>query len=162
MTLSCCEQSGISFQLSCISIQMWYRQIHKDSIFIVTYTCERYTIKEKQYRHPCESESQSVVSVSLRAHGLCSPWNPPGQITGVGGLSLLHWIFPTQESNWASCIAGGFFTNWALREAQTAMYSPPIKISGTLETHLSAPWKVYTPSSSDFPYRLVTYICSFI
>ena len=28
-----------------------------------------------------------------------SPWNSPGQNTGVGSLSLLHWIFPTQESN---------------------------------------------------------------
>ena len=32
-------------------------------------------------------------------------------------LSLLQQIFPTQESNLVSCIAGGFFTNWALREA---------------------------------------------
>ena len=27
------------------------------------------------------------------------PWNSPGQKTGVGGLSLLHGIFPTQGSN---------------------------------------------------------------
>ena len=37
--------------------------------------------------------------------------------TGVGSLSLLHQIFPTQESNLVSCIAGGFFTSWATREA---------------------------------------------
>ena len=41
----------------------------------------------------------SVVSNSLRHHGLYSPWNSPGQNTGVGGLSLLQGIFPTQESN---------------------------------------------------------------
>ena len=29
----------------------------------------------------------------------CSPWNSPGQNTGVGNLSLLHGIFPTQGSN---------------------------------------------------------------
>ena len=29
-----------------------------------------------------------------------SPWNSPGQNTGVVSLSLLLWIFPTQESNW--------------------------------------------------------------
>ena len=34
----------------------------------------------------------------LRPHGLCSPWNSPGQNTGVGSLSLLQGIFP-QESN---------------------------------------------------------------
>ena len=45
-----------------------------------------------------ESESRSVVSSSLRPHGL-SPWNSPGQNTGVGSLSLLQRIFPTQESN---------------------------------------------------------------
>ena len=88
---------------------------------------------------------------------LCSPWDSPGQNTGVGSLSLLQGIFPTQGSNpglphcrwilyqlrhegsprilewvaysfssgsseprnWTkvSCIAGRFFTNWAIKEA---------------------------------------------
>ena len=105
-----------------------------------------------------ESESHSVVSDSLLPHGLYSPWNSPGQNTGVCSLSLLQGIFPTQGSNpglphcrrilyqlshqgtlrileWVpypfsrgssqpknwirvSCIAGGFFTSWAMREAQ--------------------------------------------
>ena len=30
---------------------------------------------------------------------LYSPWNAPGQNTGVGSLSLLQGIFPTQRSN---------------------------------------------------------------
>jgi len=104
-----------------------------------------------------ESESHSVQSNSLQPHGLYSPWNSPGQNTGVGSLSVLQGIFPTQGSNpglphcrqilyklshkgsprtleWVaypfssrssqlrnrasvSCIAGGFFTNWAMREA---------------------------------------------
>ena len=98
-----------------------------------------------------ESESCSVVSNSLWPHGLYSPWNSPGQNTGVGSLSLLQGIFPTQGLNpgllhhrqilyqpqgsqrileWVAyplssgsswprnrtgCIAGGFFTNWAIR-----------------------------------------------
>ena len=41
-----------------------------------------------------ESESCSVVSDSLRP-----PWDSPGQNTGVGSLSLLQGIFPTQASN---------------------------------------------------------------
>ena len=89
-------------------------------------------------------------------HGLYSPWNSPVQNTGVGSLSLLQGIFPTQGlnpgllhcrwilyqlshkgsprilewvaylfsngSSWprswirVSCIASGFFTNWAMRE----------------------------------------------
>ena len=41
-----------------------------------------------------ESESRSAVSDSL-----WSPWNSPGQNPGVGSLSFLHGIFPTQGSN---------------------------------------------------------------
>ena len=44
-----------------------------------------------KYRHiitldinSLKSESRSVMSDSLRPHGLYSPWNSPGQNTGVG------------------------------------------------------------------------------
>ena len=53
------------------------------------------------YVYESESESHSVVSNSLRPHGLYSPLNSPGQNTGVGSLSLLQWIILTQESNWS-------------------------------------------------------------
>ena len=106
--------------------------------------------------------SHSVVSDSLWPQGLYSPWNSPGQNTGVGSLSLLQGIFPAQGSNpglphyrqilyqliykgsprilewlvypfssvssqpwnWTrvSCIADGFFTNWAMREAPQNMF----------------------------------------
>ena len=46
-----------------------------------------------------ESESCSVVSDSLRPHGLHSSWNSPGQTTGMSSYSLLLWIFLTQELN---------------------------------------------------------------
>ena len=99
------------------------------------------------------------MSNSLQPHRLFSPWNSPGQNTGVGSLSLLQGIFPTQGlnpglphcrqilcqlspqgsprtlewisypfsrgSSWprnrtgVSCIADRFFTNWAVREAQS-------------------------------------------
>ena len=45
------------------------------------------------------SESHSVVSDSLQPQGLYSPWDSPGQNTGVRSLSLLQGIFPTQGSN---------------------------------------------------------------
>ena len=90
---------------------------------------------------------------TLRPHRLYHPWNSPGQNTGVGSLSLLQGIFPTQGLSpglphcrqilyqmshkgsprilkWVAypfssgssrtrvcCIAGRFFTNWAIREA---------------------------------------------
>ena len=44
-------------------------------------------------------ESHSVVSNPLSPHGPYSLWNSPGQSTGVGSLSLLQGIFPTQGSN---------------------------------------------------------------
>ena len=50
----------------------------------------------RQSKTTCESESRSVVSDSLRPHGLYiySPWNSPGQNTGVGSLSLLQGNLP--------------------------------------------------------------------
>ena len=46
---------------------------------------------------PCESHS--AMSDFLPPCGLYSPWNSPGQNTGVGSHSLLQGIFPTQGSN---------------------------------------------------------------
>ena len=51
-----------------------------------------------------EERTVLVVKVAqscptLRPHGLYSPWNSPSQNTGVGSLSLLQWIFPTQGLN---------------------------------------------------------------
>ena len=61
------------------------------------------SVKGPRFTIP-ESESCSVVSHSLQPHGLwlarllCT-WNFPGQNTGVGSLSLLQGIFPTQGLN---------------------------------------------------------------
>ena len=46
-----------------------------------------------------ESESPSVMSDSLRPHGLYNLQNSPGQNTGVCSLSLLQRIFPAQGLN---------------------------------------------------------------
>ena len=45
------------------------------------------------------SEGHSVVSASLQPCGLYGPWNSLGQNAGVGSLSLLQGICPTQRSN---------------------------------------------------------------
>ena len=78
-------------------------------------------------RSYCESESRSVVSDSLQPHGLYSPWNSPGQHTGVGSHSLLQGIFPTQV--FCIAVAGGFFTNWAIREAKNCRSIKTIVLS---------------------------------
>ena len=51
----------------------------------------------------CESEGESLSVVRLwdtMNSTAYSSWNSPGQNAGVGSLSLLQKIFPTQESNW--------------------------------------------------------------
>ena len=145
--------------------------------------CRWYTIKKENIRledkseeiTDCNTEKQrnrkcyelrrtewNELKVAQLCPTLCntmeySPWNSPGQNTGMGSLSLLQGIFPIQGSNpglshcrwilyhlshrrnprileWVaypfssrssqprsqtgvSCIAGGFFTKWAIREA---------------------------------------------
>ena len=63
----------------------------------------------------------SVVSDSLQPHGparLLCHWDSPCKNNGVGYHFLLQLIFLTQGSNPGVCIAGGFFTYWATREAK--------------------------------------------
>ena len=43
--------------------------------------------------------SHSVLSDSLRPHGVLCPWDSPGKNTGVDSHSLLQRIFPTQGLN---------------------------------------------------------------
>ena len=57
-----------------------------------------------------ESESHSVMSDSLQQHGVCSPWNSPGQNTVMGSHSLLQGIFPTQGSNPSPTFQADSFT----------------------------------------------------
>ena len=52
------------------------------------------------------------VKVAQVCPTLCDPMDSsssPGQNTGVGSLSLLQRIFPTQGLNPVSCTAGGFY-----------------------------------------------------
>ena len=46
----------------------------------------------------CESKSHSCPTLASPCT-IYSPWNSPGQKTGVGSLSLLQGIFPTLGSN---------------------------------------------------------------
>ena len=74
-----------------------------------------------------ESESHSVMSNSSRSHRLYSPWNPLGQNTEIGSLSLLQGIFPTQGLNpglpqcmqilYQLGLKGSCLNRWATRKA---------------------------------------------
>ena len=131
--------------------------------------------------------SRSVMSHSLRPHGPYTPWYSPGENTGVGSLSILQGIFPSQglnpglrhcrqilyqlshkgsprilecvaypfssgsswPRNWTrvSCIAGRFFTNWAIREAMLCEFQVYSKV---IYTHTHTHIYIYSFSDS-FP-----------
>ena len=149
------------------------------------------------------------MSYSLQPYGLYSPWDSPGQNTGVGSLSLFQGIFPTQgmnpglphcrqilyqlnhkgsprilewvrfpfsrwssqRRNWTrvSCIARGFLTNWAIREALTRdqtwvqavkVPSPNHWTSRQFPKHLS--FSLYLiPSGGILPKSLQNFLCHY-
>ena len=53
---------------------------------------------------------------------LYSPWNSPGQNTGVGSLSLLQGIFQPRDWTQVSCIAGGILYQLSYQGSQQIMY----------------------------------------
>ena len=66
--------------------------------------------------------SCSVVSDSLWPHGLwparvLCPWDSPAKNTGVGCHALSRGSSQPRDQTQVYCIAGGFFTIWASREA---------------------------------------------
>ena len=80
-----------------------------------------------RHRPEIERESCSVMSDTLLPRGLYSPWNSPGQSTGVGSCSLLQEFFPTQTSH----IAGGFFTTLPL--SRISMSQDVMKLLFTID-----------------------------
>ena len=67
---------------------------------MLTYVAKQLEIHSKwNHLHPLW-KWKSLSHVWLFATPCChSPWNSPGQNTGVGSLSLLQGIFPNQGSN---------------------------------------------------------------
>ena len=105
------------------------------------------------------------MSDSLRPHDLCSPWNSPGQNTGVGrAFPFSRGSSQPRDRTQVSHIAGGFFTSWATREApwsfrQAANY--PILRLGNLElfpfpAEILPLWKRILLFLQGFHYRLKT------
>ena len=107
-SLGCCppilfnRERKVSKIMPIIQIHLWIKvSIRQPTPMIPRTDCFKCNLQKQlglQFLES-ESESRSVMSDSLRPHGLYSPWNSPGQNTGVGGLSLLQGIFPTQGSN---------------------------------------------------------------
>ena len=66
---------------------------------VSSYCLEVFTVSVNHWIKVKVAQSCPSRVHSLQTHGLYSPWDSPGQKTGVGSLSLLQGIFPTQESN---------------------------------------------------------------
>ena len=101
-------------------------------------------------------QEYSVVSDSLRPHGLYSPWNSPGQNTGVGSLSLLQGPHPRE-------LRAFFFTftfHFHALEKEMATHSsvlawrlpgmghPPALLGLAFWGRFQAPFPVVGPSSA--------------
>ena len=76
-------------------------------------------------------------------------------VYGILQARILEWVaFPfsrgssqPRDQTWVSCIAGGFFTNWAIRETQSNM-QPNLRLScywrGTHRRCRQVPWILET------------------
>ena len=90
-------------------------------LFVTPWTIHEFSRPEYWTREPFLSPGDlpnlgiQPRSPALQADSL--PAEPQGKPknTGVGSLSLLQQIFPTQKLNRVSCIAGGFLTNFLSR-----------------------------------------------
>ena len=97
---------------------------------------------------PWDSPDKSSGTVAqscviLQPHGLwparlLCPWDSPGKNTVVDCHALLQGSSQPREWTWVSCIAGGFFTIWATREALLPSKSHPPEITSVQITSLQS------------------------
>ena len=74
--------------------------IIQHNVFIVKYFCGELDWLVRPWSEMKWSEVKVTQScLTLRPHGLYSPWNSPGQNTGMGSFYVLQGIFPMQGSN---------------------------------------------------------------
>ena len=84
-------------KLEYIHNMKYYSKVKSNATFIYVKTWLNFT-----NMMPCEKKWKRKLLSHVRlfaTHGLYSPWNSPGQNTGVGSLFLLQGIFPTQGLN---------------------------------------------------------------
>ena len=105
-----------------------------------------------------ESESSSVMSDSLWAHGLYSPWNIPDRNT-PDLLPFSRRSSQPRDQTRVSCIVGRFFSNWAIRagkigqihdislsflhhlDSQCVWVQDPSHIKDNGTTNFDCPWQ---------------------
>ena len=75
-----------------------------------------FTVSFFCYLWKWKSENHLVMSNSLWLHRLYSPWNSPGQNTGVGSFSFSSKSSQPRDQTHVSRIAGRLFTSWTRRQ----------------------------------------------
>ena len=100
------EGNGNPLQYTCLENPMdggaWWAAVHgvvksQARLSDFTFTFHFPALEKEMATH--SSVLAWRIPGTFRPHGLYSPWNSPCQNTGVGSLSLLQGIFPTQGSN---------------------------------------------------------------
>ena len=106
--------------------------------FITSFSPDNFPSFKSEYsRKDKWSESHSVMSDYLWPHGLYSSWNSLGQNTGMGSCSLSRGS--SQPRDWTQfCIAGRFFTNWAIGDVLILLKSEQLWRIKVSDSPLSA------------------------
>ena len=99
-----------------------------------------------------------LMSKSLQPHGLYSPWNSPAQNTGLGSLSLLQGIFPTQGLNTGLPHCRQIL--YQLRYAQCELSAASLKVSelDDFKCPMQLPWLHFHNFGLSFCFTALTYV----
>ena len=98
------------------------------------------------------SDAQSCLS-------LCDPMDcsPPGSsVHVISQTRILEWVAisfskgssPPRDQTWVSCLPGGFFTNWAIREAHWNLRL--VQMTGQVSTWVCVRWSFCESELLDF------------
>ena len=101
------------------------------------------------------------MSDSLPPYGLYSLWNSPGQNTGVGTFPFSKGSPQYRDQTQVSLIAGGFFTSWATREAQSCTQSVYTELKYFLLWTIIKNKRLLSAACSPAPVICVLYLLSF-
>ena len=142
----CCFLSGLSMN------QPWkwkwkWKSLSRDWLFAAPWTIQSMEFSRQNTGVDSLSLLQGIFSSQGLNPGLPHCRWTLYQLSHQGNATILEWVaYPfSRGSSWprnwtgVSCISGRFFTNWAIREDQSAMgihISPP---SGTSLSSLSPP-----------------------
>ena len=83
-------------------VYLWCSSVSQRYVYVwIEFYFSRYieNIFNMQWKSLSHVQLFATLVMYDSLHGLYSPWNSPGKNTGVGSLSLLQGIFPTQGSN---------------------------------------------------------------